>query len=361
MYLESGYITPDDLDENHLYSDQYTPRSEHIVVNIGDKHTAMRLIAADKKQGGILSLPTAQHFSIDSKLLLKVAGASRLSDIKAREVVEVSGLSAIQSTAGVSAGEAFDATRQAYAMALRKSLDEGHKLWLMNIDEKFKGHLDMILGKGLITQLGEAEQYMGPPTIPAALNPQEVVSSILSDETSRFKDMNRQDIAKTLEGVSERYLPRKLVKQLHAHGIETEKESLTSKVWNNKLAVIYAGIIGYSALRFVPVGFVDQFDGSVPAFAAIDIGTAVTQVASMDMMFKGKNRTIRGLGALGTAASFVAPYAYFYANGEDYPWAVNVVAGTFAAIGVGLETAKSVKDSRLKNTLAKSDLDTPEV
>ncbi len=356
VYLENGYITEDDIDENGLYSDEYTERSEHIVVNIGNKHTAMRLISADKKHGGILSLPTAQHFSIDSDLLLATAKATRLSDIKAREVVEVSGLSAIQSTEGASHAEAFDATRQAYATALRISLDQGHKLWLMNIDEKFKHHLDTILGKGLVTQLGEAGQYMGPPTIPAALNPQEVVLSILTDETSRFKDMNREDITKTLEGVNEKYLSRKLIKQLHAHDIGTEKESLASKAWNNKLAVIYAGIIGYSALRFVPVGFVDQFNGSVSAFAAIDIGTAVTQVASMDMMFKGKNRTIRTLGALGATASFVAPYAYFYANGEDYPWGVNVAAGTFAAIGVGIEVAKSVKDTKIKNTLAESHL-----
>lgn len=352
VYLDNGYITEADVDENGIYTDEYTDRSEHLLVSIGDKKTSMRMISADKEHGGILSLPTAKNFSIDSRLIMETAKVARLSDIKAQDVVEISGLGMIQSTGGASPSEAFDATRQAYATALRLSLDQGHKLWLMNVDEKLKKHLDMILGEGLLTQLGEAREYMGPATIPVALNPQDVVGSILTDTTSRFKDMNREDIARTLGGVGERYLPRKLVKRLHERGIKTEKESLASKAWNSKLAIGYTAIVGYSALRFVPVGFVDEFDGSVATFAAIDVGTAVTQVASMDVMLKGQNRTLRALGAIGTTASFIAPYAYFYANGEGYPWGVNVIAGTFMAAGVGVETAKSVKDKRIKNMLA---------
>ena len=356
VYLNKGFINGENLNSDGLYLDEYTHRAEPILVKLGAKETTLRMIHADKKQGGILSLPTPKHFEIDPTAIRDVAQVSRLSDISHKDVVELSGLARI-TIDGVEAtrGESLDASRQAYAIGLRRSLDQGHKLWVMNVDERMKRGFGTILGDDAMVQIGGRQEYLGPPTIPVAMNPQEVVRSILTDE-GRFGDSNRADIQNTLNGVSERHLPRKLVNLLHEHDIETQKDDPISRVWRNKKLGFYGVIVGYSALRFVPVGAVEQFDGDVGIYAAIDVGTALTQVGSMELFLKGKNRAIRSLGILGTAASFAAPYAYFYANGNEYPAYVNAVAAGFAAVGIGLETDKTIRDNKIKKGLEATDI-----
>jgi len=147
-----------------------------------------------------------------------------------------------------------------------------------------------------------------------------------------------------------------LIKLLHENDIETTKNSLASKLWRNKKIGFYGLIVGYSAARFIPVGAVDQFHGNVGVYAAIDIGTAFTQLGSMELFFKGKRRITRAVGVVGTAASFAAPYGYFYLNGEDYPPYVNAVAGGFALLGAGLEIDKSARDHKLRKGLEATDL-----
>jgi hypothetical protein len=357
VYLQEGFISHDQLNEEGVFVDEYTPRVEPILVRLGSKETTLRMIHTGKKEGGLLSLPTLKHFEIDVDTLKQVAHASRLADIRAKNVVEISGLAAIKTGEDATTGDVLDATRQAYATGLRRSLDQGHSLWVMNVDKRFKKGFDAILGKDAMVQIGEPQEYIGPPTIPVALNPQDVVKSILLDE-GRFGEANRDDIRNTLGGVSEKHLSRELIKLLHENEIETTKNSLASKAWNNKKAAFYTTIVGYSALRFLPVGAVDEFSGSVPLYAAIDVGTALTQVGSMELFFKGKNRAIRSLGIVGTAASFMAPYAYFYANGDDYPPYVNAIAAGFAAVGVGLETDRSIRDHKLRKGLEATDIPT---
>lgn len=353
-YLRSGFIDESQLDTEGLYTDEYTERADPIVVKIGQKATAIRVIHGDKQQGGLLSLPTVKNFSLEPNAVRDVARVTRLSDIRAADAVEISGLGSVQSDETFDSAESLDATRQAYAKALRLSLDQGHKLWLMNIDEKLKNYLDLILGKGLINQVGEEATYMGPPTIPAVANPQTIVTSILSKKDGRFAEENKEDVRAALAGVNERYLTRELKSLLKENNIPITEDNVLSKLWRNRKAAFYTGIVAYSALRFVPVGFVEQFNGSVGLYAAIDVATAVTQVGSMEVMFKSKTRTKRALGALGTAVSFVLPYVYFYANGEDYPWFVNAVAGGFVGVSVYAETSKSLKDRKLKNGLEQS-------
>ncbi|MEO6109740.1 MAG: hypothetical protein ABIP50_01885 [Candidatus Saccharimonadales bacterium] len=357
VYLDRGYIQPEELREDGIYIDEYTPRSEPILVKLGAKETTVRIIHADKKNG-MLSLPTPKHFAIDTAALKEVAHVSRLADIGWRDVVELSGLASIRLADDATTEEKFDATRQAYAAGLRHSLDQGHALWVMNVDNKLMKFLELTLGKDSYTQIGEKQEYMGPATTPIALNPQDIVKSILLDQTSRFGEANREDISLAMQGVSEKHLSRTLIKLLKDNDIETTKNSVASKLWMNKKAALYGSIVGYSALRFLPVMAVEQFHGSVAAFAGIDIATAVTQVGSMELFFSGKNRAVRTLGALGTGASFAAPYAYFWANGEDYPPYVNAIAGGFVAIGVGIEASKTRTDIKVRHGLETTDLPT---
>lgn len=353
VYLEEGFIEPDQLKDG-LLIDKYTGRSEQILIDSGAKKTAVRLIHADKN--GLLSLPTMQHFKVDPETIKSVAHVSRLSDIRPQDVVEVSGLASIKANNENSPAEELDATRQAYATGLRRSLDQGHRLWVMNVDEKLMRHLRVILGEDAVFQIGDEQTYVGPPTIPIALNPQDVVESILLDEGRPFSDMNKDDIRKTLSGVSDKHLSPRLVELLHANGIETKKGSVASQLLRHKKTVGYAAIISYSALRAIPVAAIPEFHGNPFVFAGIDIGTALTQVWGTEKYFTDEKRVTRALGAATAVASLVAPYVYVWQNGEDYPAYVNAVAGGLIGGAVLHEAHKTTHDNKIRAGLAATDL-----
>jgi hypothetical protein len=109
-------------------------------------------------------------------------------------------------------------------------------------------------------------------------------------------------------------------------------------------------------VRAIPVAAIPEFDGNPFIFAGVDIGTAVTQVWGMEQYLKGKTRLRRAIGATTAVASLVAPYAYVYANGEDYPVYVNAVAGTLISGAVLGEVIKTKKDITLQRDLHASDL-----
>ncbi len=368
VYLDKRYIDESDLNEEGLYVDAYSPRSTRILVESDEKETTMRIIRADKKEGGLLSLPTLSQFAINPVALRDAARVSRLSQINPKNVVELSGLASIRTEPGLSRLDMlqqFDATRQVYSLALRNSLDQGDTLWVMNVDDKMFSFLDKVLGEGSYEVIGDAQEYMGPATTPIAMRPYDIVENTLSSTSGgRYQEKNKQDLQRALEGVSEEHISLGMRNLLRNNGITTSNErpfkTGFNRIWRNKKASFYGGIIGYSALRFVGVGAVEEFEGSLPTFVAIDVGTAVTQVGSMELFFKGKNRAIRALGVIGTGASFAAPYAYFWANGQDYPPYVNAIAGGAVALGVGLETISSVGDSRIKKGLEESRL-TPRI
>lgn len=359
-YLRSGLISDSDLDEFGLYSDEYTARAEHILVLTEEKGATMRMIHADKREG-VLSLPTAKHFSIDPETVMRVAHVSRLSNLKPKHVVEISGLGAVSLGNELTGQEQVDATRQLYATGLRRSLDQGHKMWIMNAEKKdVITFLNLVLGKDSYAVLGDPQVYDkylgGAETVPIALNPQDLVEKILTAESGRFKDQNIADILLAMQGVSEKHLSPRLKELFGEYGIEMNKQTRMDKIASDPARVLYTGIIGYSALRALSLVGVEEFNGSIPEFIELDVSTAVTQVASMELYFKAEKRGVRALGALGAAASFAAPYAYFWANGEDYPWYVNAIAGGMIAFGVGLEVDKTVRDKNAASRLSKLDM-----
>ncbi len=68
VYLQNGIITSESLNEEGLYVDEYTARSKYYVVKNSQKIADARQIACDRR-AGILSLPTAHHFSVDAAKL----------------------------------------------------------------------------------------------------------------------------------------------------------------------------------------------------------------------------------------------------------------------------------------------------
>jgi hypothetical protein len=96
IYLAKGYIDESDLDEKGLFTDRYTPRAVYMYAENQNRETACRYITGDKKQGGLLSLPTPLHFAIDADVVRRVSGERSLRNLNPSKVIEVSGLVSLE-------------------------------------------------------------------------------------------------------------------------------------------------------------------------------------------------------------------------------------------------------------------------
>jgi hypothetical protein len=361
VYLDKEYIDERDINSQGVFIDKYSHRSTYLLSEGEYRRSACRYISADKKDI-LLSLPTAENFSIDPEVIKLVSGVNRLSDIKYSEVIEVSGLASIQLDPSFNKRgrrEELDATRLLYASIIRHSLDEGHKLWLLNIDEKLLRSLEVLIGREQVHRLGEAKKYIGPSTVPVAINPQEVVRAAFADE-SEFGEMKRQYLLESLPGVRGKYLPKDIKDSLTEHNIPYEEEAQLRRLLTNRRALAYAAILGYSSARALPVGAVEEFQGSVPLLWAIDIGTAVPYTWGLIETVAAKTPVRRVVGATVAGGSFVAPYAYFWAEGQDYPPYVNAVIGGLIGTATLLEVAKARKDHKIYRRLVAANRESTE-
>jgi hypothetical protein len=356
VYLDKDFITEADINDQGIFIDKYSHRSTYLLSEGEHRRSACRYIHANKKDG-ILSLPTAENFSLDPDIIKKVAEVNRLSDLKPNDVIEVSGLTSIQlldpSFRRHGRREELDATRLLYASIIRHSLDEGHKLWLLNIDERLLRSLEILIGREQVNRLGESRQYIGPATVPVAINPQEVVRAAFTD-TSDFGEVKRQYLLESLPGVSGRHLPTDIKDMLTAHDIPYDEDSRMRRLIHNRRALAYAAILGYSSARALPVGAIDEFQGSVPLLWAIDVGTAVPYTWGLIETVAAKAPIRRAVGASVAGGSFIAPYAYFWAEGQEYPPYVNAVVGGLIGTATLLEAAKVRKDRRIARELKAS-------
>lgn len=354
VYLEKDYIDFDDIDAAGLFLDEYSDRSVYLLSENERRQSACRYIHADKKEG-IMSLPTARHFSVNPETIKQVAGVARLSELKSTEVIEVSALASIRLDNEPRRGSSseLDATRLLYATIVRDSLDAGHRLWLLNIDPPLVKALRILIGNDNVHELGEKQTYVGSPTVPVAINPQDVVRTALQDE-SAYGEMKRQYLLETLPGVSGKHLSKEVKEALSEHGIPCEEEGRLRRLMRNRRALAYAAILAYSSARVLPVGAVEEFEGSVPVLWAIDVGTAVPYAWGLIETATGKTPARRFTGAAVASGSFVAPYAYFWAEGNDYPWQVNAAVGGLIGTAALLESRKLRKDHLLAEKLQAS-------
>lgn len=218
IYLENGYINESQLDDNGLFVDEYTDRSKYFYIKNEAKETACRYIVADEKEG-LRSLPTIKNFNIDYNKLAGVAHVNDLSDLDPCDVIEVSGLVSDIDKKGLNS-EAFDTTKQIYTKLLRESLDRGYKLWVMNVDERLEKYFSLVLGRNSVVRLGEPHEYIGDPTIPIALNPQDVVKNIMTSK-GHLVDIVRAHLVDMIEGVKEDFIDDDLISILHLNGVKT--------------------------------------------------------------------------------------------------------------------------------------------
>ncbi len=340
VYRDRGFIGEGDIIDGY-FRDQYTDRSRYFFQENERREVGARLISATRKQG-IMSLPTMKNFRVDPDVIASTAGVSRISDLSYKKVVEVSGLASEykgDSIVHLGVDESFDPVRLLYANLLRHSLEQGHELWSLNIDRLLLRDMRSKLGHDQVITVGEKQSYMGPPTVPAVINPQRVVQSILDGENRE----NQAYLKQALDGLDGRNLSEELKTCLDNQDITYTKYSRNHRILKDPRTLAYSVIVGYSAARALPVTGVEEFHGSIPLLWAIDVGTAIPYTWGMIETFSS-NSTLskkigrvasKSIGATVASASFIAPYAYFYSQGEEYPTYVNaVVAGLVGVAGM---------------------------
>lgn len=350
----NGYINSEDIDELGLIKadvDTYADISEYFYTKEDEVSVVARQIPTSKKKG-IESLPTLKDFSCDAEVLAKVAGVGHVSEIKPSEVVEISGLAAEGENTHWS-------VVRLYSEMMRSSMEKGHKLWVMSTDERLTPLLEYML-QGNLKELGESKHYMGSMTDPRCMNPQEVLNTYLDMsedqlESDEFIAKTRDIFLSSLEGMNVDKLSEETITKLINNGIDVEKSSKVLRlIKRNKVAVtIGASLTAYAAARAVPLASIDEFNGSPAIFAALDIGTVPTYMAGLSMLYgRAKSNMRKAAGGLLASASFIAPYAYMYAEGEDYPGYVNGIVGALVISGIAKEVRSRQKSRKLEETLA---------
>lgn len=338
-YLREAYIKPDDLSNDGLYH-QYADRSTYFYRRTARRAVAVRQIECGR--GGLLTLPTAHNFEIDPDRLKAAAGVEKLRDISKKKTVEISALASQALEGPADAKEDLMSVPLLYSEMLRHSLEQGQEYWLLNTYDSLARNLRMLIGKDQLHQIGEARDYLGSVTTPYLIKPQDVVRTILSSESRRF-DFQKAHLKHVFDGIDDRLIPKDIRLLMDDNGIEANKTSDVKRIVTNPRVLAMSGLAAYCTARVLPFGGIEEFDGSIAALWAIDIGTVPTYVKGVEMATTGKTATTRSIGYTMATGSFAAPYVYAISEGKDYPPAVNIGIGAFAGAAVVSEVVQQYR------------------
>ena len=361
VYLQRGFIDEEQLNDEGLFVDEYAERSAYFFHEGAGREVGARLISATKKEK-LLSLPTAKLFAIDPDKVAEAAGVQRLGDLGRHDVVEVSGLASRARELPIDGSPSeLDPVSILYAKMIRHSVEQGHKLWLLNADPLLLRDMKHRLGDEQVIEVGEKRRYMGPPTRPAAINPSRVVEDVFTGDN----EQNQQFLTAAFDGIDLSNASKRVRQLVKERDIPHTEGSCVKKVLLDPRTAAYSVIFGYSAARAIPVTAVDEFEGSVPALWAIDVGTAIPYTWGVIETFSGDTPLSRkigrtaakSIGATVAAGTFIAPYAYFYANGREYPAYVNAVVAGFVGIAGISEVTKQRKERRIRAALQATNLE----
>lgn len=353
VYIEKEFIEADDprIDITGTFIDEYVKDSKYYYVRNGAKVASARQIRATKKDG-LMSLPTTKHFTIDPEELRKTAEVDSLADVKHDEVVEISGLASrkyVGADGRVHKSAGLDAVIALYSTMICDSLERGHKLWLMNTDAPLLRNFSFLIGEEQIHRLGDAQEYMGPPSIPAAINPTATVRAVLS-EPKKY-ELAYGYLKEILKGADSKKIPQDIQDLMVANGIEFKRTSKLRQHFSEKEIAFHGVVLAYSAARAFPVANIDQFHGDVATLWGIDVATSFPYSYGLAKMYAGKNVAQKAIGASIAVPNFLAPYAYLYAEGKDYPPVVNgivtAMVGTAAILEMHKRRSRSKKHEKL--------------
>ncbi|NNG18633.1 hypothetical protein HJ590_03415 [Naumannella sp. ID2617S] len=304
----------------------------------------MRWALRELLQGGdITSLPTARELSIDADALMRAAGVRRISDLRPRHVRDVAQLSRLSTDpAGVLAGNPEGA---AIGALLKEGLEDGIQLWLCEGDAAALDRLRELFGADQVHIVGKTQDGR----MPLAISPPRLAQALAAPEA----DARRQAwVTRSLQGLDTLRVPPTLVPSLVRLDVPHVPRSRLGRWLRDPAVFFYVIVLVYSALRALPVTFIDQFHGHLGILWAIDMVTAIPYTWGVIAMVTAKRALYRAIGTLVTAVTFVAPYVYFWAYGDDYPWWVVLVVALLVLSGFLIEGWKIYTDRRITHGLA---------
>ena len=245
--LEGGHIVAADLAEDGLYYDEYSQYSSYVVVSNELRTAACRLISPVEIEDGIMGLPTLRYFSMFPQSEDEVGQRLAPESLDSSEVIEVSALIATFPQENKKGSAAtLDATHLLCSTVLRDSLDSGHRLWVMNIQENLRRTLNLFLGHDQVYKIGDPMFYYRPDAIPCAAEPEKAVQSMLMGK-SRLREYRLGCLRETMAGVNERYLSSETIQLLHDADIPTTPMRAESEVSSGEAASL---LVGGMAVRY---------------------------------------------------------------------------------------------------------------
>ncbi|HEY8998722.1 MAG TPA: hypothetical protein VIM53_00175 [Candidatus Saccharimonadales bacterium] len=369
VFLKEGFIGEEELNGVGLYVDGYSSRSEYFYAVNGNKIAAARQIPCAREgilaklhivtppsEVGLRSLPTIKNFEIDPQAMLDVAHARTLADINPGKVKEISGLASRvkEGATDESHGNDLDAVLGLYTKMLARSLENGDEVWIQNVSPGFVRLLRNMVGEDQVRELGPKREYMGPASVPVAFNLHDATRHVLVSD-SEMSSRLRTHFRVIFQGMDDRKVPADIRKLFAENDIQTESRSRTRQALANPKFLACAAITAYSSVRAFPAASVEQFHGSLPVLLGIDVGTAIPYGPALIEAATGRNLPRRLGAAAAAGALFLAPYAYYYKEGSNYPPAVNWIAGSLIGAAIAKELigrkAKHAKNERLLEDL----------
>ena len=110
----------------------------------------------------------------------------------------------------------------------------------------------------------------------------------------------------------------------------------------------YIVIFVYSALRALPLMFVEEFHGSVLVIWLMDVITAIPYTWGLLEFTVSPRPARRWLGLSIAIVTFAAPYVYFWSHGNDYPLGVTAIV---IAMIIGAILWEAIKYARSREKL----------
>lgn len=205
VYVQRNFISPEDVDNSgrmHLGADPHQTHSYYFGVYTQSGTNKPHLVATarqiqfDPKKGW-------DSFPLLSQAQVYPGWRGKILKLEPSQAVEVSGLAKHRPITSV-------APLMLYKAMWHRSLEDGHKLWLMAVDVKLYEKLKVLFGDA-VKKVGRVTKYQGGDVVPAVLYPHKCIRELVNSTLkSRFlrRRIKLKVIAFLLYGLSEIYLSK---------------------------------------------------------------------------------------------------------------------------------------------------------
>lgn len=279
----------------------------------------------------VTDIPLATRYALDPGVLLTVSGADRLGDLNPGNVLCFGHLD----RDWFCRLQTEDRWDPALAQQLREALRRRQWLWMAEIDATDLARVQDQVGHGLVQAVGPAVDGV----VPIAVNPCAVVRAWLGGTAEQQAFMRW-----ATTGTDTLTVSRHDLSALRGAGVEIVERSPLLRFLRSPKVLAYFVVLAYSALRALPVTFVQQFHGRLWVLWAIDLVTAIPYTWGIIAMVAARRRVTRWAGVVVALTTFVLPYVYFWANGRGYPWFVTVVVVGMIVAACALEGWRWLRD-----------------